>query len=109
MSAAPQGAALRIDGEMTIYRAAELKDALLGALSGQSALELDLSGVSEIDTAGVQLLMLAKKTAATLQCELRLCGHSEAVAEVFELLRLATYFGDPLVVSAARPLRESHP
>ena len=98
--------ALRIDGEMTIYRAAELKQTLLDALAlaGQGALDIDLAGVTEIDTAGVQLLMLAKKTAGERQCELRLGGHSEAVTQVFELLNLATYFGDPLVV-AARPSR----
>lgn len=106
--------ALRIDGEMTIYRAGELKQTLLDelALAGQGALDIDLAGVTEIDTAGVQLLMLAKKTAGERQCELRLGGHSEAVTQVFELLNLATYFGDPLVVAAApsRPqaARASH-
>ena len=96
--------ALRIDGEMTIYRAAELKQTLLDALAGQETLDIDLGAVTEIDTAGVQLLMLAKKTAGERQCELRLSAHSEAVTQVFELLNLATYFGDPLVV-AARPSR----
>lgn len=96
--------ALRIEGEMTIYRAAELKQTLLEALAGQAALDIDLAGVTEIDTAGVQLLMLAKKTAGERQCELRLGAHSEAVTQVFELLNLATYFGDPLVV-AARQVR----
>ena len=98
---------LQIDGEMTIYRAAELKQTLLDALdslAGQGALDIDLAGVTEIDTVGVQLLMLAKKTAGERQCELRLLAHSEAVTQVFELLNLATYFGDPLVV-AARPSR----
>lgn len=95
--------ALRIDGEMTIYRAGELKQTLLDALAGQGALDIDLAGVTEIDTAGVQLLMLAKKTAQERQCELRLGAHSEAVTQVFELLNLATYFGDPLVVAARQP------
>lgn len=90
--------ALRIEGEMSIYRAAELKQALLAPLASGAALDVDLSGVTELDTAGLQVLLLAKKAAEARQCELRLAGHSPAVLEVFELLNLAAYFGDPLVI-----------
>lgn len=99
-------ALLRITGELTIYRAAELKQALLADLADlaeradPAPLEIDLSGVTDIDTAGVQLLMLAKKTAQTQQRTLRLVAHSPAVAEIFELLNLAAYFGDPLVIAS---------
>lgn len=88
---------LRIDGELTIFRAAELKPVLL---DDPAPLEIDLSGVTELDTAGVQLLMLAKATALAAQRELRLVAHSPAVTEVFELLNLAAYFDDPLVMDA---------
>jgi len=87
---------LRIDGELTIFRAAELKPVLL---TEPMPLELDLSGVTELDSAGVQLLMLAKRAAQAQQRELRLVAHSPAVIEVFELLNLAAYFGDPLVMA----------
>lgn len=90
--------ALRIDGELTIYRALELKQTLLGAVEAQPEVELDLSAVTEIDTAGLQLLMLAKRAAQACQRELRLVGHSPAVLEVFQLFDLAAFFGDPLVV-----------
>ena len=63
-------------------------------------LEIDLSGVTEIDTSGVQLLMLAKRRSLAIQRELRLCAHSPAVTEVFELLDLAAFFGDPLLTAA---------
>ena len=86
---------LRIEGELTIFRALELKDALLAQ---PLPLEIDLSGVTELDSAGVQLLLLAKKTALGQQRELRLVAHSPAVIEVFELLNLAAHFGDPLVM-----------
>ena len=94
---------VRLDGELTIYRADEIKSLLLAALAEPGDLELDLSGVSEIDTAGLQLLMLAKKTALTGFTALHLVGHSAAVVEVFELLDLAGYFGDPLVLPHAAP------
>jgi anti-sigma B factor antagonist len=92
--------ALRIEGEMTIYRAEELKQALFGPLLQAARLEVDLSGVTEVDSVGLQLLMLAKRTARSLQGEFRLVGHSPAVLEVFDLLKLAAYFGDDLVIPA---------
>ena len=92
-------AALRIEGELTIFREMELKPILLANPLPE---EIDLSGVTELDTAGVQLLMLAKRTALTQQHELRLVGHSPAVIEVFELLNVAAYFGDPLVMDSSK-------
>ena len=89
-------AALHIEGELTIFRAMELKPRLL---ADPQPLEINLSGVTEIDSAGVQLLMLAKKTAQAAQSELRLVEHSPAVIEIFELLNLGEFFDDPLVIS----------
>lgn len=91
---------LFIEGELSIYRAAELKEALLAAVNRSPCLEVDLAGVTEIDTAGVQLLMLAKRSAAQLQRQVRLVSHSPAVMEVFALLDLAAWFGDPLLLAA---------
>ena len=84
---------LRIDGEMTIYRAAELKPVLLEALKPSADMDIDLSGVTEFDSAGVQLLMLAQREARAMQGELRLVAPSAAVREVFDLLDLAAAFG----------------
>lgn len=95
-------AELRIEGEMTIYRAEELKRALIAPLLNAERLEVDLSGVTEVDSVGLQLLLLAKRTARSLQGELRLVGHSPAVLEVFDLLKLAAYFGDHLVIPPRR-------
>ncbi|NRR32113.1 STAS domain-containing protein [Oxalobacteraceae bacterium] len=91
-----------IEGELTIYRAADLKVELLAALRQQPTLEVDLAGVTELDTAGLQILMLAKQTATAEQRTLRLLGHSPAVLEIFEMLDLGGFFGDALVISAAR-------
>lgn len=88
---------LRLEGEFTIFRAMELKPMLLASPPVD---EIDLSGVTEIDTAGVQLLMLAKKTALAQQRNLKLVAHSPAVLEVFELLNVVAYFGDHLVMES---------
>jgi anti-anti-sigma regulatory factor len=89
---------LRIEGELTIFRAMELKPELLADPLPE---EINLAGVSEIDTAGVQLLMLAKRTALAQHRTLHLVAHSPAVIEVFELLNVAAYFGDPLVMDSS--------
>ena len=49
---------LKLSGELNIYAAAETQQAVQQALlEGGSALSLDLSDVSELDTAGVQQLL----------------------------------------------------
>lgn len=88
---------LKIDGELTIFRAMELKPALLAL---PPVTDIDLSGVTDLDTAGVQLLMLAKTTAQAQGRDIKLIGHSAAVMEVFELLNVAAYFGDHLVMDS---------
>ena len=88
---------LAIEGELTIFRAAELKPVLL---DNPALTEIDLSGVTEFDSAGVQLLMLAKKTAMAEGRQLRLLAHSPPVIEVFELLNVAGHFCDPLVMES---------
>lgn len=55
---------VRVDGAMTIYEAARDRQDLLAALRARVPLAVDLSGVEEIDTAGVQLLVLARREAA---------------------------------------------
>jgi anti-sigma B factor antagonist len=92
---------LAITGEMTIYTAADWASQLLPLLSAGGDLAIDLSEVTEMDAAGVQLLMLAKRETLRAGHQLHLAGHSQAVLETFELCDLAAYFGDPLVLSSA--------
>jgi len=96
----------RIDGELTIYRAAELCDALktvMAGVPGGHELGVDLSDVTEMDSAGVQLLMAAKKTARASGRELRITGRSPAVEEVLETLRLGAHFADVSTSPLAAP------
>ncbi len=81
--------ALLIDGEMTIYRAAELKQLILqwqGAMAQAGGGAIDLSSVTEIDCCGIQLLALAQRTAADAGCECHLVNPSPPVADAFRLL-----------------------
>ena len=96
--AAKNASSLCLEGEMTIYRAHELKKVLLDSLQESDVVDIDLSAVTELDTVGVQLLILTKREAQAKQRMVRLSRHSPAVVEVFELLNLFPYFGDPLVI-----------
>lgn len=93
-----EGVLLRLDGEMTIYTAAALKEGLCPHLTAK-AVEIDLSGVSEVDSSGLQLLMLAKRELGRSGGVLRLSRHSPAMVEALELCRLSAYFGDPMLLS----------
>jgi anti-anti-sigma factor len=93
MPAGPATQVIRLEGELTIYRAAELKAQMLPLPADGSAVEIDLAGVSEIDTAGVQLLLLARREALAAQRALRLVGHSRAIRDVLTLLDLHRELG----------------
>lgn len=90
---------LHIDGDMTIYTAAEIKDELMAHMAQPCGREIDLSEVSEMDSAGLQILILAKREAERHGTSLRLTGHSRAVLDVLDMCNLAPYFGDPVVLS----------
>ncbi|MFC4159559.1 STAS domain-containing protein [Chitinimonas lacunae] len=90
---------LRIDGPLTIYEANESKAHLLQELGLAREMEVDLAGVSEFDTAGVQLLLLLKREAARHGKAIGFHGHSRAVLQVIDLYNMAGVFGDPLVLS----------
>ena len=91
---------LEIDGEMTIYTALEQKNDLAAYLSEGKDIQIDLSGVSEIDSAGTQLLLFVKQEAAAKEIPLTLTHHSEAVVEVVDLYNLASRLGDDIILSA---------
>lgn len=86
---------------MTIYTAAQIKESLLSTMEGCAELEMNLGQVSEIDTAGLQLLALAKREAADRNKPLHFVAHSQAVLDMLDLCNLAGAFGDPVVLSPA--------
>ncbi|MGZ4960710.1 MAG: STAS domain-containing protein [Methylomonas sp.] len=90
---------LAIDGELTIFTAAEQKSSLLAFLDSADDLEINLANVAEIDTAGLQLLILIKQEAARTGKHLSFVMHSKAVREILELANLITAFGDQVVLA----------
>lgn len=98
---------LGIEGEMTIYSAAELKGALLDGLNRCRRLEINLSQVSEMDSAGLQLLYLVKREAAALGRQVALAAHSPATLEVLDLYSLSSHFGDPVLITKEQPAKRA--
>lgn len=92
---------LTLSEDLTIYHALEQKATLLDALANADELELDLLPVSEMDTAGLQLLILVKKEAQRSGKRVSIVAHSQAVRAVIDFCNLATELGDPLVIPAA--------
>ncbi|MGA2082991.1 MAG: STAS domain-containing protein [Holophaga sp.] len=88
-----------LEGDLTIYTVLEARDRLGAALDRQPALQLNLSRVAELDTAGVQLLVWLKQEAHRRGKALALYAHSPAVVEVFDLLQVAGLFGDPILIA----------
>ena len=81
---------LRVDGEITIYRAAEVAQALFAAVRAQTGdVRLDMSDVSEFDTAGLQLLLMARRLVEANGHRLDVAQPSECVAEVLTLCNVA--------------------
>lgn len=97
----PVNQRLSLAEDLTIYHALEQKTRLLDALATTDELELDLRHVGEIDTAGLQLLLLLKKEAQRTQKRVSIVAHSQEVRSVIDFCNLATELGDPLVIPAA--------
>jgi anti-sigma B factor antagonist len=96
----PSNQCLCLSADLTIYHALEQKQQLLAALAATDELELNLSQVDEMDTAGLQLLILLKKEAQRAGKCVRIVAHSQAVSAVIDFCNLAGEFGDPLIIPA---------
>ncbi len=80
-----QEGVVTVSGSMTIYEAAPLRETFLEALTAKGGLHLDFGGITEIDTAGVQLVCAAKISAAAAGASFDIVAASEAVRKAFSL------------------------
>jgi anti-sigma B factor antagonist len=81
-------------GDLTIYTAQRNKEALLQVMSDCKSLSVDLSKVMELDTAGVQILLLAMVEAKRKDIPVEFYGHTESVSQVLELCNLSNVIGN---------------
>lgn len=84
---------LTFEGDLTIYYVSQIKDELFADYEKLAdKIALDLSAVGEIDTAGVQLLLFAKKFFASVHRPLVITKSNESVDSVLTALDLNTQF-----------------
>ncbi|MEC5400245.1 STAS domain-containing protein [Uliginosibacterium sp. H1] len=96
--AEPRLGVLALEGELTIMHASDIKDVLLDRLAASDKLDVDLAGISEIDSAGVQLLMMLRNEAERASKQVSWVGHSQAVTQVLDLLNLGAALGAPAAI-----------
>lgn len=89
---------LWLAGELTIFSVQDIRDRLLEALSAADDIEVDLGEVTEIDAAGLQLMLLAKRKAGKT---VRFRHHSDAVMRLVDLANVGHLLGDPLLLMEA--------
>lgn len=78
---------LSFEGELTVYVISDATQALRSAVDQGALKRVDLGGVTELDTAGLQLLVLAKRLTNSDGEVVQLVNHSDAA------LRLVTLAG----------------
>jgi anti-sigma B factor antagonist len=84
---------LRVRGEVDIYTAPRLKEAVIAALHPDvPSLIIDLSEVGFLDSTGLQVLMSAKRRTAERGGEVYILGARDHVQRVFYLLGLEKVF-----------------
>jgi len=81
-----QTSVLRLGGAFTIERAAELKALMLDEIEQGAPSDVSLEGISEIDCAGLQLLLVLRRQLPSV----RLTAPSPAVEQLFGRLRLTS-------------------
>ena len=93
---------MTVEGDLTIYSAADFKQQLLEEIDRATAIELQLGSVEELDSAGVQVLLMGLREAGRRNVPFELTQHSETVFDVINLLGLQSQFGEPVVIPADR-------
>lgn len=85
---------IRMAGELNIYNAGELRqrcmEIILRASKGLDA-RIDMSEVTEIDGAGIQLLILLKRELINLGMFTKVTAWSPVVGEVFEFVGIPEF------------------
>jgi anti-sigma B factor antagonist len=98
---------LQVAGELTVYHAAALATDLLARIAETAGpdvdLALDLDGVTELDSAGLQVLMVARRELRARGGQLRLQRPSRPVRDILETFALHGWLEAPPAPAAAAP------
>ena len=78
------GSTIKIEGDLVIAGVAEAKPEIVAALAGARDIRLDLSAINDCDTAGVQLLLMARASARLQGKRLATVARSASFVEAVE-------------------------
>lgn len=91
---------IAVGSDFTIGNAEIIRGQLMEAIESADDIEVDLGRVAEFDSAGVQIMLAAKREAASRGRSLRFAGHSAAVLTTLDLLDLSARLGDPVLLQS---------
>jgi len=83
-----------ISGELTIYCAMDTYQQYIQNITLKDLVTIKLSGVNEIDTAGMQLLILLIKEINQRKASYKIASSSNSIDEYATLFNLQHYFVD---------------
>lgn len=83
---------LHMSGELTVFYVGDIKDRLMHYARDYTYLAVNLGEVSEIDTAGVQLLVLFKREGVKKSHTIVFNTPSQAIIDMAELLHMRLFF-----------------
>jgi anti-anti-sigma factor len=89
-----------LTGELTIFTVSEIWQSMWRLFEGTNEIEIDLQGVSEVDSVGIQLLALVKMAVEKRGMSARFVNYSKEVVDVVEMFNLAGKIADPLVLNS---------
>jgi anti-anti-sigma regulatory factor len=88
VTATPEDPILYVDASLNIKNIEQIAASLMARLARPGALTIDLSRVTNVDTAGVQLLLAVCNEAPGRGMSLEFRGHSAALTQALALLGL---------------------
>jgi anti-anti-sigma factor len=98
---APGCVTLRVTGEIDMSTAALVREAAIHALRHQPALDIDLSGVTFMDSSGLHMLLATRRRAEVQGGHLRLLDPAPRVMRVLEMTGVDGMFEIKIDDSAA--------
>jgi anti-sigma B factor antagonist len=85
-------ATLQVEGKLTVQTSPDLQDVIAHVDEKACDIDIDLSEVTYISSAGLRVLVAAEKLAVRRGGALRLLHPQESVMEVFDMTGLANVF-----------------
>ncbi|MDH4263276.1 MAG: STAS domain-containing protein [Spirochaetia bacterium] len=89
---------ISLKGDLNIYNTPNFINELSSLFKSYNKIALDVGKVAEIDTAGLQTMIAAKKEALLNNKVFKIVNHSPSVIRLIDLLGLVGFFGDKIKI-----------